>query len=158
MAQALGAEEMESRQCSDALDGEGYVLGYPDANGIVAKVAAGGKVYGVAYMSTKDQTGTAIANKQVAIIRKPKIAYVRYNNGGGETIAIGDIVSSKGANAAGTCKKLATTAWPGTWSNTDAETICDEYALIVGIALEAKSASTSGLLKCQLLCPLPTKQ
>jgi len=149
---------MESRECTDALDDEGYVLMLA-STGKVAKCTAGSPAYGIAYKSTKNPvTGTAEANKQVAIVRAPKEAYVQYNNGGGETIAIGDLVSSKGANAAGTCKKHASTAWPGTWAAATAETISDEDAMIVGIALEAKTASTSGKLKVLLLCPIPIKQ
>lgn len=159
MAEVLGAEAMESRECTDALDDEGYILGYPGSDGKVAKCLADSPVYGVAYKSTKHPvTGTAEANKEVAIVRQPKIAYVQYNNGVGETIAIGDLVSTKGANAAGTCKKHASTAHVTPLVVATEEAIDDEFAMIVGIALEAKAADTSGKLKCLLMCPIPTKQ
>jgi len=159
MAVVIGAEGMESRECTDALDDEGYILGYPNANGQVAKCPANGAVYGVAYKSTKHPiTGDAEANKQVAIVHAPKIAYLQFNNGAGETIAVGDLLSTKGANAAGTCKKHASTAWPATYSASTAETISDEFSMIVGIALEAKGENTSGKVKCLLLCPIPPKQ
>jgi len=148
-----------SFQCSDALDDEGYVLGYPDASSIVAKALADGKAFGIAFKSTKNPvTGTAEANKQVAVLQAPKYAYVQYNNGAAETIAIGDLVSTKGANAAGTVKKHASTAWPDPYASATAETISDEDSMIVGIALEAKAASTSGKLLVKLLCPIPLKQ
>ena len=149
-----------SFQCSDALDDEGYVLGYPDSTtNKVAKAAAGAAAFGVAFKSTKNPvTGTAEADKAVGVVQAPRYAYVQYNNGSGETIAVGDLVSTKGANAAGTVKKHAATAWPGTWASATAETISDEDAMIVGIALEAKAASTSGKLLVKLLCPIPLKQ
>jgi len=145
MAQIKGAEEMESRECTDALSDEGFVLELANT-GKVNKAAANAGVYGIAYASTKDPvTGTALANKQVTIVKAPKIAYVQYQNAGGETIAINDLVSTKGANAAGTVKKHAWTTWAAATGT--------ERKMIVGIALEAKGASTSGKLKCQLLCP-----
>jgi hypothetical protein len=129
------------------------------STGKVAKATAGAAAFGIALTSTKDKvTGTATANKQVAVLQAPKYAYVQYNNGSGETIAIGDIVSTKGANASGTVKKHASTAWPSTWANTTAETISDEDSMIVGVALEAKAQSTSGKLLVKLLCPIPIKQ
>ena len=147
-----------SFECTDALDDEGFVLTLA-STGKVAKAVAGGAAFGVAFTSTKDKvTGTAVANKQVGVVQTPRYAYVQYNNGGGETIAIGDLVSTKGANASGTVKKHASTAWPGTYAAATAETIDDEHSMVVGIALEAKSASTSGKLLVKLLCPIPVKQ
>jgi len=147
-----------SFETTDALDDEGYIMKLADT-GKVAKCAAGDPVFGIAFKSTKNPvTGTAEANKQVAILQTPKYAYVQYNNGVGETIAINDLVSTKGANAAGTCKKHASTAWPGTYASATAETIDDEHSMVVGIALEAKAASTSGKLLVKLLCPIPLKQ
>lgn len=158
MSEYKGAEANESRECSENLADEGFVLGYPNSSGIVAKCIAGAKVYGVAEMDTKHPvTDAARTGIEVAILRKPKFANVQYNNGGGETIAVGDILSMKGANAAGACKKHVPTAWPGAWSNATAETISLEDAMIVGIALAAKAESTSGKVKCLLLCPIPTK-
>jgi len=158
MAEVMGAEAMESRICTDALDDEGYVLGYPGSAGKVAKALAGGKVYGIAYKSTKNPvTGTAEANKAVAIIRAPKIAKVQVQNGA-TNIAIGDILSMKGAGASGKATRHASTAWPASYASADAETISDENSMIVGIALEALAANTSGKIQVLLLCPLPIKQ
>lgn len=147
-----------SFECTDALDDEGYVLSLANT-GKVAKAVAGGAAFGIGLTSTKDKvTGVATANKQVAVLQAPKFAYVQYNNGGGETIAINDLVSTKGANASGTVKKHASTAWPGTYAAATSETIDDEHSMIVGIALEAKAATTSGKVLCKLLCPIPLKQ
>ncbi|KXH76251.1 MAG: hypothetical protein AM326_03055 [Candidatus Thorarchaeota archaeon SMTZ-45] len=146
MSEVRGADSNESRECSDALDAEGYVLGMPDANGIVAKCAADAQVYGVAQKSTKHPiTGTAEADKEVGVLRAPKFAMVQYNNGVGETISVGSLLSMKGANAAGCCREHSWTTWAaGTGT---------ERKTLVGIALEAKAQSTSGLVKCILLCP-----
>ena len=164
MAETMGAEDRESRICSDALDDEGYVLGYPSSTGVVAKCAAGAKAYGIAFMSTKNPvTGVATANMPVAIVRKPKKAKVQYRVASTDSsIAIGDLVSTKGVGAAGYVKKHVSTAWPGTWNGTTAETISDEDAMIVGIALEAVTAPGSsyitGKIEVLLLCPIPIKQ
>jgi len=155
---AISESDILSFECTDALDDEGYVLMLA-STGKVAKATAGAAAFGIALTSTKDKvTGTATANKQVAVLQTPKYAYVQYNNGSGETIAIGDLVSTKGANAAGTVKKHAATAWPATYLNTTAETIDDEHSMLVGVALEAKAQSTSGKLLVKLLCPIPIKQ
>lgn len=154
----VSESDILSFECTDALDDEGYVLTL-GSNGKVSKCPAGGKVFGVALTSTKDPvTGVAQANKQVAVVQAPKYAYVQYQNGSGETISIGDLVSVKGANAAGKVKKHVSTSWPATYSATVAEGISDENAMIVGIALEDKAQSTSGKLLVKLLCPLPVKQ
>lgn len=154
----VSESDILSFECTDALDDEGYVLMLANT-GKVAKATAGSPAFGIGFTSTKDKvTGTAIANKQVGVVQSPRYAYVQYNNGGGETIAINDLVSTKGANASGTVKKHVSTAWPATWAAATAETISDEDAQIVGIAQEAKSASTSGKLLVKLLCPIPVKQ
>ena len=163
MAEVMGAEAMESRECTDALDDEGYVLALA-STGKVAKCAAGGAVYGIAYKSTKNPvSGTAEANKPVAIVRKPKKAKVQIRLANTDSdIAIGDLVSTVGVGASGYAKKHAATAWPATWANTTAETISDEFAAIVGIALEAFTAPGSGTktgkIEVLLLCPIPLKQ
>jgi len=163
MAETMGAEARESRECTDALDAEGYVLALA-TTGKVAKCAAGGKAYGVAYKSTKHPvTGTAQSNKQVAIIKAPKKANVLYAIASTENdVAIGDLVSMKGATVAGKVTRHEPTAWPGTYAAATAETISDENSMIVGIALEAVTAPGSGtlegLMEVQLLCPLPIKQ
>lgn len=157
MSQTMGAEEMESRECTDALDDEGYVLMIA-STGKVAKATAGSPVYGIAYKSTKDPiTGIATANKHVAIVRASKKAKVQADTDA-NAIAVGDIVSVKGADASGKVKKHASTAWPATWAAATAETISDEDATIVGIALEALGANLTGKIECLLLCPLPIKQ
>jgi len=154
----VSESDILSFECTDALDDEGYVLSLANT-GKVAKCVAGGAAFGIGFTSTKDKvTGTAIANKQVGVLQAPKYAYVQFNNGAGETIAIDDLVSTKGANAAGTVKKHAATAWPATYLNTTAETIDDEHSMLVGVALEAKAQSTTGKLLCKLLCPIPIKQ
>jgi len=164
MAEFLGAEAMESRECTDALDDEGYVLALA-STGKVAKCAANGAVYGVGYKSTKNPvTGTAEANKQVAIIRAPKQAYVQYaiQNTDSADLAIGELVSMQGAAASGCVKRHVSTAWPGTYAAATAETIDDEHSRIVGISLEAVArpgaGTKTGKLLCQLLCPIPIKQ
>jgi len=158
MSQSLGADENESCICSDALDDEGYVLGYPNSSGVVAKAAAGAAVYGVAYKSTKNaQTGVAEDNKPVAILRAPKKAWVQADTDA-NAIAIGDVVSVKGADASGKVKKHAATAWPGTWAAATAETIDDENSMIVGIARTALGANLTGKIEVLLLCPIPLKQ
>ena len=151
MAEVLGAEANESRICSEALDDEGYVLGYPDATTKkVAKCAAGGKAYGIAYKSTKNIiTGTAEADKAVAIIRAPKKAKVKaYTDA--SAIAAGDLVSMKGAVAAGCVKKHSWTVWAAATGT--------EMAMVVGIAQEALAASTQGKIEVLLMCPLPIMQ
>jgi len=146
MSEYKGAEANESRECSEHLDDEGYVLGMPDSGGIVAKCVADAQVYGIAEMDTKHPvTEAAQTGKEVAIVRAPKFAMVQYNNGGAESFVIGDLLSMKGANAAGCCKKHA-------WTTFAAATLTERRTL-VGIAQEAKGVSTSGKVKVLLLCP-----
>jgi len=146
---------MVSYKCTDALDDKGYVLQI-NSDGTVSKCAAGTRPFGVAYKDTKNPiTDVAEANRYVPVILHG-VALVRYNLASTDpSIAIGDWVGMKGANAAGEVKKFVegdtTTAWPATYAASTAETITDEiitvireYDLVVGIALEAVSAPATG--------------
>lgn len=131
--------------------------------GKVAKSTSGQAVYGVAQKSTLNPiTGVAEANKQVAVLQAPKFAYVQYDvRGSTEDFDIGEVVSVKLANSSGCVSKHVSTAHPGTYAATTAETISDEDATIVGIAEEAvawTSGTKTGKVKVRLLCPIPLKQ
>lgn len=141
MSEKQGAEARESRECTDALDDEGYVLALA-TTGKVAKCAAGGSAYGVNYKSTKHQvTGVAEANKQVAIVNGNKKAYVQFAIASTDSdVDIGDLVGMTGANAAGCVKQ---------------QTAADRT--LVGVALEAHAApgagTDTGKILVRLMCP-----
>jgi hypothetical protein len=104
-------------------------------------------------------TLVAEADKQVAVVQAPRYARVQYHTPiGSGSIAIGDIVSMKAGAVAGRVQLHAATPIPGTYSSVTAETIADEEASIVGIAMEAITMSgsviTHGTMKVKLLCPL----
>ena len=78
MAELMQPDQKESRICSDALADEGYVLMLA-STGKVAKCTAGSPVYGVAFADTKNKvTGTAEAEKPVAILKAGSKAKVQY--------------------------------------------------------------------------------
>ncbi len=154
--------EPASFECTDALDAEGYVLALA-ATGKVAKATSGQAAFGVNEVSTKNAvSGVAEANKQVAVVQTPDYAYVQYDvRGSTEDFAIGDVVSVKLANSSGAVTRHVSTTWPGTYAAATSETIMDEDASIVGIAMEAvawTSGTKTGLVKVKLLCPRYLKQ
>jgi hypothetical protein len=152
-----------SKTCTDALDDDGYVLTLANT-GKVAKAKSGEAAYGINEVSTLNSvTGVAVANKEVAVVQGPRFAYVQYSiPQNGNNIAIGDLVSVKGANADGCVLKHIATGYPSSWNATSVEIVANEDKCIVGIAEEAVTASTTaavtGKLKVRLLCPKSGRQ
>ena len=130
-------------ETDDALDDSGYVL-MLKTTGNVAKCTAGVQPIGVNYMSTKNPiTESAESGVRVGIV-SDGVAEVQYNLGDGDDdIAIGDLVGTKDANAAGTVKKL-------TLDTTDAGTLANSLKCIVGVALESATAPGTGKIKVLL--------
>jgi len=147
-ARVYTTDEMQSFECTDALDDEGYVLAL-GSNGKVSKCAAGAQPFGVAFKDTKDPiTETPEANKQVAVICSGvvKVQYATDAN----AIAIGDRVATKGVATAGCVKKFIPRDIAATFADTDVEAAIDELKTIVGIALESAPANSTGKIKVAL--------
>jgi hypothetical protein len=91
--------------------------------------------------------GTYLSGVEVAYVREGIVEVAYHLTSDDANIGIGDIVSTKGANSAGTVKKHVPTAWPDTYAKTSAAAIINELGMIVGIALEAVTAPSSGAKK-----------
>jgi hypothetical protein len=127
------------------IDFKGAVLQL-NATGTVQKAAAGARPLGIALKTTEDplNPGTYLSGVEVAYVREGIVEVAYHLTSSDANIGVGDLVSTKGANSAGTVKKHVPTSWPGTYSNTTAATIINELGMIVGIALEAVTAPSSG--------------
>lgn len=140
---------------NDALDDGGYVM-MLTSDGTVSLCTADSMAIGVAYKSTKDAiSGTATADVEVPIVSHCTQMKVKVEVDNTDTgIAIGDVISMKGANTAG----YAHLHVPQTYTNpaTDAEVTegFDELKTIVGVALAAVASPGSGSTQTDINCLL----
>ncbi|MHA1787125.1 MAG: hypothetical protein ACTSWU_02915 [Candidatus Thorarchaeota archaeon] len=137
------------------------------ARGTVLTLESTGKVdtcgatempIGVAYMTTRDplydpdltgHTSIYETGVEVAVVREGKVV-VPYHTNAGVAISIGDIVGVKGTPTAGKVCKFVPTSYPASYNATTLATIMDEQKYVVGIALEAASASATGEIEVLL--------
>ena len=119
------------------------------AAGTVIRCPAGGTPIGVAYMTTEDplfdpnsinHTVQFLLGMEIAVVREG-VADVPVHLMGGESIAIGNLLSMLNANTAGYARLHVPTALPVVWAAATVVTCLEEAETIVGIALDAMAVN-----------------
>ncbi len=111
------------------------------SDGKVDLAVDGEKPIGISYMTSKNYKYPDVGSEyetgvEIGVVREGK-AWVPYTITNGISIAIGDLIGTKGITVAGKAFKFDPTDYPGAWNATTLATIGNEQGMILGIALEA---------------------